>query len=274
MSEVETIPELKQIIGAMLFAAREPVSMHQLRHVFEQTADQYGGVTKDFASVTDDMIVDAIKQLNDDLSNNAVGIHVREVANGYRLVNDPNCGLWLRVLLEKGKASRLSRPALETLAIIAYRQPVVRSEIESVRGVAVDQIIRNLLDMQLIRVVGRSDLPGRPWLFGTTQKFLEHFGIHSLNDLPGTDELRRLESEQMKRQNQQAQLAIDDAGGEETAQEDDEPAAAESSEAEESESDQEEHTDEEPEQPDQAQLGSDDEFVEEEAEDEERERSS
>ncbi len=272
MSEVEKIPELKQIIGAMLFAAREPVSMHQLRHVFEQTAEQYGGITKDFASVTDEMIVDAIKQLNEDLSRNAVGIQVREVANGYRLVNDPNCGLWLRVLLEKGKANRLSRPALETLAIIAYRQPVVRSEIESVRGVAVDQIIRNLLDLQLIRVVGRSDLPGRPWLFGTTQKFLEHFGIHSLNDLPGTDELRRLESEQMKRQNQQAQLAIDEASDDPSAQEKTESEDPESSEAEERASDQEECTAEEPEQSENKQLGSDDEYVEE--EDDERDRSS
>lgn len=209
MSDTETIPELKQIVGAMLFAAREPVSMHQFRHVLEQTAEQYGGFAKDFADATDEMIVEAVKQLNEDLTKQTVGIHVREVANGYRLVNDANCGPWLRILLEKGKATRLSRPALETLAIIAYRQPVVRSEIEAVRGVAVDQIIRNLLDLQLIRVVGRSDLPGRPWLFGTTQKFLEHFGIKSLNDLPGTEELRRLESEQLKRQ-QQEELPMSD----------------------------------------------------------------
>lgn len=200
MSDLETIPELKQILGAVLFAAKEPVSLSQFKHVFEQTGEQYGGITKDFVEVTDDLLLEALEALKQDLANQSVGLHVREVANGYRLANDANCGPWLRVLLEKGKANRLSRPALETLAIIAYRQPVVRSEIEAVRGVAVDQIIRNLLDMQLIRVVGRSDLPGRPWLFGTTQKFLEHFGVNSLNDLPGTDELRRLEAEQLKRQ--------------------------------------------------------------------------
>ncbi len=204
MSEIEVMPELKQIIGALLFAAKEPVSLAHMRHVFTQTAEQQGGVTKDFADVTEPMLVDAIAQLNDDLTSRAVGIHVRETANGYRLVNDTNCGPWLRVLLEKGKPNRLSRPALETLAIIAYRQPVVRSEIEAVRGVAVDQIIRNLLDLQLVRVVGRSELTGRPWLFGTTQKFLEHFGIKSLNDLPGTEELRRLEAEQIKRQKKEA----------------------------------------------------------------------
>jgi segregation and condensation protein B len=224
MSEVEQIPELKQILGAMLFAAKEPVSMTQMQHIFAQTAEQYGGITKDFAAVTEDLLKTAIAELNDTLTRSTVGMHIREVANGYRLVNDANCGPWLRILLEKGKATRLSRPALETLAIIAYRQPVIRSEIEAVRGVAVDQIIRNLLDLQLIRVVGRSDLPGRPWLFGTTQKFLEHFGIKSLSDLPGTEELRRLEAEQLKRQAPATEAAADET----ETQPEPEPAAEES----------------------------------------------
>jgi segregation and condensation protein B len=86
---------------------------------------------------------------------------------------------------------RLSKPALETLAIVAYRQPCLRSEIEEVRGVTVDAVLRRLIDMQLVRVVRRSELPGRPWLFGTTQKFLEHFGINSIDDLPGSSELKR-----------------------------------------------------------------------------------
>lgn len=262
MSNVETIPELKQIIGAMLFAAREPVSLHQVRHVLEQTAEQYGGFAKDFADATDEMIIEAVKQLNEDLTRNALGIHVREVANGYRLANDANCGPWLRIMLEKGKATRLSRPALETLAIIAYRQPVVRSEIEAVRGVAVDQIIRNLLDLQLIRVVGRSDLPGRPWLFGTTQKFLEHFGIKSLNDLPGTQELRRLESEQIKRQ-QQSEFPIAGAEGDADA------GASQDAESSQSEDDEMESAEqmadenESPENDESHQFGEDDEYVDE-----------
>ena len=113
--------------------------------------------------------------------------------------NDANCGPWLRTMLQKGRGTRLSLPALETLAIIAYRQSCVRSEIEAVRGVAVDAILKNLLDLQLVRVVGRSELPGRPWMFGTTQKFMEHFGLKNLDDLPGTDELRRIEAEQSAR---------------------------------------------------------------------------
>ncbi len=225
MSEVDIIPELKQIVGAMLFAAKEPVSVEHMQQVFAATAEQYGGITKDFAEVTEELLTAAVADLDQSLRTNATGLHVREVAHGYRLANDTGCGPWLRVLLEKGKASKLSRPALETLAIIAYRQPVVRSEIEAVRGVAVDQIVRNLLDLQLIRVVGRSELPGRPWLFGTTQKFLEHFGIKSLNDLPGTDELRRLEAEQERRKQagEQLEAPLDDTPQAEETAEPDEP---------------------------------------------------
>ena len=120
-----------------------------------------------------------------------MGLGVALVAGAYRLQNDAACGPFVRALLEKNQVMRLSKPALETLAIVAYRQPCLRSEIEEVRGVSVDAVLRKLIDMQLVRVVRRSELPGRPWLFGTTQKFLEHFGINRIEDLPGSQELRR-----------------------------------------------------------------------------------
>lgn len=202
MSEVDVIPELKQIIGALLFAAKEPVSIAHLIKIFGSTAEQYGGITADFKEVNEEKIREALEELKRDMDEHHIGIQVREVANGYRLVNDAGCGPWLRVLLDKGKSTRLSRPALETLAIVAYRQPVIRSEIEAVRGVAVDQILRNLLDMQLVRVLGRSELPGRPWQFGTSHKFLEHFGLKNLNELPGTEDLRRLEAEQLRKKDE------------------------------------------------------------------------
>jgi segregation and condensation protein B len=107
------------------------------------------------------------------------------------LQNDATCGPFVRALLEKNQTMRLTKPALETLAIVAYRQPCLRSEIEEVRGVSVDAVLRKLIDMQLVRVVRRSELPGRPWLFGTTQRFLEHFGINTVDDLPGSAELKR-----------------------------------------------------------------------------------
>ncbi len=192
------LPELKQIIGAMLFVRKEPLTVVEIRRVLTATAERRGGITSDFAKANEAMIREAVDVLGRDLAERKAGFHVIEVAGGFRLENDANCGPWLRVMLQKGRGTRLSLPALETLAIVAYRQPCVRSEIEAVRGVAVDSILKNLLEMQLVRVIGRSELPGRPWMFGTTQKFMEHFGLKSLDDLPGTDELRRLEAEQAR----------------------------------------------------------------------------
>ena len=192
------LPELKQIIGAMLFVRKEPLTVAEIRRVLAATAERRGGITSDFAKANEALVREALDALGRELAERKTGFHVIEVAGGFRLENDANCGPWLRVMLQKGRGARLSLPALETLAIIAYRQPCVRSEIEAVRGVAVDAILKNLLEMQLVRVIGRSELPGRPWMFGTTQKFMEHFGLKSLDDLPGTDELRRLEAEQAR----------------------------------------------------------------------------
>jgi segregation and condensation protein B len=199
MSDVNALPELKQIVGALLFVSKQPLSVTDIRRVLAQVAEVWGGSTRDFAQATEADIQAVVDRLRADLAEKRPGIHVTEIANGFRFENDSSCGPWLRHLLERGRPNRLSRPALETLAIVAYRQPVLRSEIEAVRGVQVDQIIRNLLDMQLIKIVGRSELPGRPWQFGTTQKFLEHFGLKDLTDLPGTEELRRMEDEQLRR---------------------------------------------------------------------------
>ena len=193
-----TLPELKQIIGAMLFVRKEPLTVAEIRRVLAATAERRGGITADFAKANEALVREAVDALGRELAERKAGFHVIEVAGGFRLENDANCGPWLRTMLQKGRGARLSLPALETLAIVAYRQPCVRSEIEAVRGVAVDAILKNLLEMQLVRVVGRSELPGRPWMFGTTQKFMEHFGLKSLDDLPGTDELRRLEAEQAR----------------------------------------------------------------------------
>ena len=198
------LPELKQIIGAMLFVRKEPLTVAEIRRTLTATAERRGGITADFAKANEALIREAADALGRELAERKVGFHLIEVAGGWRLENDANCGPWLRTMLQKGRGARLSLPALETLAIIAYRQPCVRSEIEAVRGVAVDAILRNLLEMQLVRVVGRSELPGRPWMFGTTQKFMEHFGLKCLDDLPGTDELRRLEAEQARARPPQA----------------------------------------------------------------------
>ncbi|MFH0909753.1 MAG: SMC-Scp complex subunit ScpB [bacterium] len=206
MTDVQVIPEIKQILGAMLFAAKAPLTVAEMRRVFREVAEEQGGPAKDFGEVTEKGICEALEQLQRDFEAARLGVHVVEVANGFRLQNDETCGIWLRHLLERGRGNRLTKPALETLAIIAYRQPCSRAEIEAVRGVAVDQIVRNLMDLQIIKIVGRSELPGRPWLFGTTQKFLEYFGLKNVNDLPGVEELRRMEAEQQRKKDQPEQM--------------------------------------------------------------------
>ncbi len=185
------IPGLKRILGSMLFGAKEPLSVPDIRGLLDRVAErseQAGAI-----SVKESEIREELERLNADLIQTGTGIQVLEAAGGFRLVTDPDCGPWLRELLNIGKPPRLSRPALETLAIIAFRQPVMRPEIEAVRGVNVDSIVRNLLDAQLIKVTGRSDLPGRPMMYGTTQLFLDHFGLKNLKDLPCLDELCRRE---------------------------------------------------------------------------------
>ena len=191
MSDVPVLPELKELVGAMLFASKKPVTVAEIRRALREAAETESGAAQDFAALEAAEIEQAVQGIQQELQSLHLGFQLREVANGFRLENVVSTGPWVRRLLEKGRPSRLSRPALETLAIIAYRQPCTRSEIEQVRGVAVDQIVRNLLELQLIRVAGRSTLPGRPWLFGTTTSFLEHFGLRNLDDLPGVDELKR-----------------------------------------------------------------------------------
>lgn len=193
MNKIAVWPELKQVVGALLFAARNPLSAEDIRKILARVAEEEEGPYADYGQLPRKDVEEAIQALRRDLDSSPLGLQLTPVGAGYRLENVPACGPWLRRLLDKGKPNRLSRPALETLAIIAYRQPCTRSEIEAVRGVAVDQIVKNLLELQLIRVAGRSDLPGRPWLFGTTHRFLEQFGLKDIGDLPSARELRKLD---------------------------------------------------------------------------------
>jgi segregation and condensation protein B len=209
MSDADVLPEVKQIVGAMFFTQRQPLTAKQILKVFPQAAEHYAGVTVQYAQVGEDDVEAAITQFREELDRAKLGFHLIAVAGGWRLQNDRVCGPWVRTLLEKGKPSRLSRPALETLSIVAYRQPISRADIEAIRGVSADAIIRNLLEMGLVKVAGRSELPGRPWLFGTTQMFLESFGLNSLDDLPGMEELRRnaKQAEQKQAEQKKAEQA-------------------------------------------------------------------
>ena len=197
-NDIEILPEIKQIIGSLLFAAKEPLGIAQIKKAINETGNILDGVYKQYSKVNDQQIKDSIQLLENELASKNFGIELTKVAGGYRFQNNLLCGPFVRSLLEKNKTMKLSKPALETLAIIAYRQPCLRSEIENVRGVSVDAVIRKLIEMQLVKVLKRSELPGKPWLFGTTSRFLEHFGINSIDELPNRNELKKIVSENIK----------------------------------------------------------------------------
>jgi segregation and condensation protein B len=114
-----------------------------------------------------------------------------EKADGWQLASDPAFGPWVRQLFPGPKPARLSAPALETLAIIAYRQPITRADVEAVRGVTIDGVLQTLMERGLVKISGRAEVPGRPLLYDTTQLFLEHFGLRNLDELPNAEELRK-----------------------------------------------------------------------------------
>jgi segregation and condensation protein B len=181
MPSVNALPGLKQVVGALVFGANRPLKIKELRNCLIEVAESDPELAV-YADVDDKLIKEALTELQTDLTNNHVGFTLHETASGYRIRSDAECGRWLRHLL-RAKPTRLSQSSLETLAIIAYRQPISKADIESVRGVSVSHVIKPLMEMHLVRIAGRSELPGRPFLYGTTQTFLEHFGLKSLKEL-------------------------------------------------------------------------------------------
>lgn len=177
---------LKQVVGALVFSSPAPIGAEAIRKAIRERQME-PGETNPFAKVSQRDVESALDEIRQDLHRLSLGIDLVEVAGGWRYQTQAGCGRWVRSFLKADKPARLSRSALETLAIIAYRQPVARSEIEAIRGVAVDHVIRALTEMHLIRATGRSDLPGKPFLYGTTPLFLEHFGLRSLEELAELD---------------------------------------------------------------------------------------
>lgn len=188
------IPGLKQIIGSLIFGAKKPLTARELRKNIEEVAENLGGLFAPYASLKDKDVREALDALGADTARSGIGFTLVDGPDGFLFQTDAACGPWLRHLLDMGRGQRLSRPALETLAIIAYKQPITRSDIEVVRGVSVDHILKTLMEAQLVRIMGRSELPGRPLLYGTTHLFLEHFGLKDVTELPKLDELSRLET--------------------------------------------------------------------------------
>lgn len=175
--------ELKAILEAILFVSPEPVPVARLVSIL--------------GTVSKAEVVQALGILTHDLDQDGRGIQLVQVAGGYRLVTKQEYGPWLKRMDKAKAAQKLSRSALESLAIIAYKQPLVRSEIEEIRGVETSGVLRTLCERKLVRIVGRKDVPGRPIMYGTTKFFLEHFGLQDLSQLPPLREFKELgESEQ------------------------------------------------------------------------------
>jgi segregation and condensation protein B len=184
-SQAEAIDarELKAILEAVLFVSPEPVPVARLMSIL--------------GTVSKAEVVQALGILTHDLDQDGRGIQLVQIAGGYRLVTKQEYGPWLKRMDKAKAAQKLSRSALESLAIIAYKQPLVRSEIEEIRGVETSGVLRTLCERKLVRIVGRKDVPGRPIMYGTTKFFLEHFGLHDLSQLPPLREFKELgDSEQ------------------------------------------------------------------------------
>lgn len=176
---------LQQVIGGLLFGADHPLTAEEIRACLKSVAETEpeSETMKLFASASPREVQDTLDEMAKELGRMEYGFELTDINGAYRFQSQACCGRWLRNLLKQDRPNRLSPPALETLAIIAYRQPVSRSEIESIRGVYAGHVVKALMEMQLVRIIGRSDLPGRPFLFGTTPAFLDHFGLKSLKDL-------------------------------------------------------------------------------------------
>lgn len=186
---------LRPVLEALLFASDKPLSASDLARLLRSAVDA-APEQPDAAALArakEPEITAAIEELQADYAAAPRGFHLVANASGWKLATTPDTALWVRQLFPENRPARLSPSALETLAIVAYRQPITRADVEAVRGVSVDGVVQTLLDRGLIRIAGRADAPGRPLLYETTQFFLEHFGLRTIEELPNCAELRRMD---------------------------------------------------------------------------------
>ena len=167
---------LQKIIEALMFVSEKPLTYKQILEIC--------------TGVELSEIKAAVNDLKELYNNIDRGINIRDVAGGYQFSSNPDCADYLKKLYKTRRVFRLSAPALETLAIIAYKQPVTRSEIEFIRGVNVDGVVKTLEDRDLIKIKGHKEVPGKPLLYGTTDIFLHYFGLKSLQGLPTLEEFK------------------------------------------------------------------------------------
>lgn len=187
--------DLKFILESILFSAQKPLSVKELRDVLASAAEQddADSTVKALKKTKEADVTTALEQLAKEHEDAKRSYRLACVAGSWQFVTQPDYGPWLRALVGvKARPARLSQPALETLAIIAYRQPITRAEVEQIRGVNVDGTMQTLTERGLVEAIGRAEVVGRPMTYGTTPLFLEYFGLRALEDLPAADELRKI----------------------------------------------------------------------------------
>jgi segregation and condensation protein B len=167
------------VLEAILFLSGELVTSSSLKDILELPEPEIRRLM--------DVLISQYRERNS-------GLLIIEIAHGYQMVTNPLYADWIMKFKKMRMSSKLSMPALETLAIIAYKQPIIRAEIESIRGVNSDSAIKTLLEKRLIKIMGRQEVPGRPFLFGTTREFLQYFGLKDLTELPTLKDLSREEA--------------------------------------------------------------------------------
>ena len=187
--------ELKPIIENLLLASDQPVSADLLRQTFVNGADR-------------DELQAVLKELQEDYQSKS--LQIVEVADGFQLCTRPEYSDWIRKFLKLDKSFKLSRPALDTLAIIAYKQPLTRAEVDEIRGVDSSGVVRTLLEKKILCPAGRKNVPGKPMMFRTTQKFLEYFGLRDLNEMPTLEDF----NEELEGQVEPEQVELPFEGGE------------------------------------------------------------
>ena len=171
--------ESRQTLYALLFVSDTPLST--------------GRLAEALGDVDPDVVATLLEELREELEHQNIPFALREIAGGYQLTTHSRFAPYIRRLFQMNKSARLSRALLETLAIIAYKQPVTRAEVEAVRGVSVSHAFEQLQERRLIKVVGVAELPGLPKLYRTSDEFLVHFGLKSLKELPSMDEIRGMD---------------------------------------------------------------------------------
>lgn len=187
---------LTRIVEGLLFASPKPLTIKEIRAALQGARDDAGEdeieLAEGIAKSNEALVKTALETLAVEYEAAGRSFVLKETAGGWHLVTVPRLGLWVRQLFPELKPTRLTAPALETLAIVAYRQPLTRGDMEAIRGVSVDGALQTLLDRGLVKIAGRAETPGRPLLYETTIHFLEHFGLRSLTELPNAGELGRI----------------------------------------------------------------------------------